>query len=1194
MLDQGRFHVRFYNRFNQWPRILGLAGALTACSALLHADDTELYIANGLSTGHARPQVLIIFDNSGSMRTEEAVASEPFDPSVDYTGYGGNRLFYVLGSVDSDEYPDPQSGSERRYLFAQNNACASSTAPHPADPSFSVLEYEGRFTSNFRYFRDSGGWRARTWRPLVGGGSSYNRMRASVFYCAADLDAADPTNAPAASNSDFRGTGFPQNGDADEPFDGATPGASQADREAAAAESYDATGFGSSDAATIFTENYLTYLRDFQEPIQRQRIAIARDTVTSLINTTPGVDFGLMVFNYNDNSGSSIGGDDGGRIVSGVRQMTDLNRAALVDTVSSLNAETWTPLCESLFEAYRYYSGGAVLGGNKGGSRTPAADTSITNGSRYVSPMQGCQPQSYVILITDGEPTHDNSYDSLIRSELGVSGSDSFDGSYLAGVADWLQENDVNDALQGSQRVVTYTIGFSQGAADAAALLEETALRGGGKYYAAEDALALQGSLQQIFTEILAVNSSFTSPSVAANSFDRTQTLDAIYYAMFLPSDRPRWAGNLKKLRIASDGSVVDQRGGLAINAQGNIADGACSIWTSSATCSQASSGGDGNDVLIGGVLEHVISRDSRRVLTNPAGVTGELVEMDENSLAAAVGGEAALLSAVGISDADELGDYVGWLLGQDVDDDNGNGNRLETRLDVIGDPLHSKPLALSFGDAKGVRVLMGTNHGYLHMFRDNGASIDESWSYYLPDMLPTLAELRTNAQTGGHTVYGVDGAVTAYVFDEDADGNIDSGTDKVWVFFGLRRGGRAYYALDISDPDSPEFMWSLSSQSPGMSELGQTWSEPVITKIPDRDSPVMIVGGGYDVNKDKQGVGTADAMGRAIFLLDPETGELIHRFSAESGGGSSVTTWPVADSIAAKVTALDSDGDGVTDRLYAPDTGGNIWRVDMPTGDPGDWSAIHFAELGGTTDTDDRRFFGEVTVAQTTFSLVETVLVEQNGGEVSVTTARETPYDAVLVGSGDRTQPNGDGTQNYLFALQDRSIRTQTFDEDDNPAPEPIRMGDLYNVSGDPFSNVANDDALLTAQFELGARRGWYVPLAAKEKALSAPTLIAGQAYFTTFVPGNLEETEACLTAGEGFLYGLSLQEGRRFTYISVGARLPDTPQVLVPPPDEDAQGEWDPTLYLVGVGPGDDNAGTIATQQTLTPQRIYYQYGE
>ena len=1173
---------------------LSLFGALIVCTGAIRADDTELYVANGLSTGQGRPQVLIIFDNSGSMRTEEAVAAEPFDPSVDYTAYGGTRIFYVRGAVDSDNYPDPQNGSEQRYLFPQNNACASSKAAHPADSRFSVLEYEGRFTSNFRYFRDGRGWRSDTWRPLVGGGFGSSRMRASVFDCAADLNAADPVNAPAASNADFRGSGFPQNGDADMPFDGSSPGESQAEREAAAAAASQATGFGDGDAVTIFTENYLTYLRDFQEPTQRQRIAIARDTITSLINTTPGVDFGLMVFNRNNNGGAAVGSDDGGRIVSGVRQMTESNRAALIDTVNRLNADTWTPLCESLFEAYRYYSGGAVLGGYRGGSQTPVADTSITTGSRYVSPMQGCQPQSYVILITDGEPTRDNSYDSLIQSELGLSPADRYDGSYLSGVAGWLQENDVNADLQGAQRVVTYTIGFSQGAADAAALLEETALRGGGQYYAAENALALQGSLQQIFSEILAVNSSFTSPSIAANSFDRTQTLDAIYYAMFLPSDRPRWPGNLKKLRIASDGRVVDQRGDLAINTEGSIADGSCSIWTNSAVCSQASSSGDGNDVLLGGAAAHVVSRSARRVLTDPASGVGLLVDLDEDSLSASVGGESSLVAAIGLSDEDGIEGYVDWLLGRDVDDDNGNGNRSETRIDVIGDPLHSKPLALSYGASKGVRVLMGTNHGYLHMFEDKGESIDESWAYYLPDMLPTLQELRTNAQTGGHTVYGVDGAAAAYVFDQDADGNIEPVTDKVWVFFGLRRGGRAYYALDISNPDAPALMWSLSSESPGMSELGQTWSEPVITTIPGNESPVMIVGGGYDVNKDAPGVGAPDTMGRAVFILDAETGDLIHRFSAGEGGGPAITSWPVTDSIAAKVTVLDSDGDGVTDRLYAPDTGGNIWRIDMPSANANEWSAVHFAELGGDTVLEDRRFFGEVTVAQTTFSLVETILVDEDGEELSVTTSRETPYDAILVGSGDRTRPKGEGTQNYLFALQDRSIKTQTFDVSDNPPPPPIRAEDLYSVAGDPFSEASDEDALLTAQLALGERRGWYVPLAPSEKALSAPTLIAGQAYFTTFVPGNLDEAVACVTAGEGFLYALSLQEGRRLRYISVGARLPDTPQVLVPPPDDADVGEWSPSLYLVGVGAGDDNTGTIATRQTLTPQRIYYQYGD
>ena len=1195
-------------RLRIW-RVCLAAVISVGCAA--HADDTELYVLESNASGQLRPQVLVLFDNSGSMDTEEAVAAEPFDPSRDYTGSGSNRIFFVRGSVSVDNYPDPRNSREWRWFYPQNNACARSLLPHPSDASKSILQHEGRFTSNVRYFRRRNRGRSR-WDELPNNGRDANRLRASVVECAADLDTANATNAPEASSSDFRGSGFPQDGNRRQPFDGTAVGASQSAREAAAANAYANTRFGQGDAVTLFTENYLTYLKYFQQTTQRQRIAIARDTITSLINATPGVDFGLQVFNRNWNTPGRYRNDDGGRITAGIQEMTDSNRSRLINIVNGLETEAWTPLCESLFEAYRYYSGGAVLGGTKGAGLSPPADTSIISGSRYESPMRRCQPQSYVIVITDGEPTLDNNFDSLVQSELGLGEADKFDGnylselgyyqgradkfegSYLPAVAGWMRQNDVNPDLQGTQNVVTYTIGFSRGAADAAALLEETAARGGGQYYSAETALALQASLQQIFSEILAVNASFTSPSIAANSFDRTRTLDAIYYAMFLPSDRPRWTGNLKKLRIASDGRVVDGRGALAIDAGGNIADGACTFWTSTSVCARASSSGDGNDVTIGGALEHVLQRTNRRLLTNPAGTSGALTDMDRDALTSAVGSEADLLSAIGVADSGLLDDFVRWLEGRDVDDEDEDGNRSDMRVDAIGDPLHSKPLALSYGSSGGVRILMGTNHGYLHMFQDNGDSITENWAYYLPDMLPTLKALRENAQTGGHSEYGVDGSVSAYVYDADADGNIESGSDKVWAFFGLRRGGRAYYALDITNPDQPSLMWSVNAATPGMSELGQSWAEPVVTTIPGRTDPVVILSGGYDTNKDADGVGTPDSMGRAVFFLDAESGQLLHRFSAEGAAGANVTPWNVTDSIAAKVTPMDSDGDSVTDRLYVADTGANIWRIDMPSADTSSWSAMQFASLGGNLASSDRRFFGEVAVAQTTFSLVSTVTVDNGGEDVSVNTTEETPYDAVLVGSGDRTNPNGRGTQNYLFALQDRKIRTQTFGASGNPAPAPITLADLLNVESDPFANANSETALLSAQLALGQSRGWYLPLDLSEKSVSAPTLISGIAYFTTFRPASIESTDACLEAGEGFLYALSLQEGMQLSLFSLGSRLPDTPQILVPPPGASSIDDWSPSLHLVGVGPGEDNTGTIATEQRLVPQRIYYQYGD
>ena len=48
---------------------------------------------------------------------------------------------------------------------------------------------------------------------------------------------------------------------------------------------------------------------------------------------------------------------------------------------------------------------------------------------------------------------------------------------------------------------------------------------------------------------------------------------------------------------------------------------------------------------------------------------------------------------------------------------------------------------------------------------------------------------------------YYVDSSPTVYVYDDDKDGNIETGDgDTVIIIFGERRGGGFYYALDVSD----------------------------------------------------------------------------------------------------------------------------------------------------------------------------------------------------------------------------------------------------------------------------------------------------------------------------------------------------------------------------------------------------------
>ena len=110
-------------------------------------------------------------------------------------------------------------------------------------------------------------------------------------------------------------------------------------------------------------------------------------------------------------------------------------------------------------------------------------------------------------------------------------------------------------------------------------LLTKAAENGGGKYYPAADPNALLTSLQSALVEILRVNASFTSPSIASNNFDRTETLDSVYYAMFLPDRGPRWQGNIKKLKLSS-GKQVDRTGEVAIDDNGNIKATAKTFWS--------------------------------------------------------------------------------------------------------------------------------------------------------------------------------------------------------------------------------------------------------------------------------------------------------------------------------------------------------------------------------------------------------------------------------------------------------------------------------------------------------------------------------------------------------------------------------------------------------------------------------------
>ena len=56
-----------------------------------------------------------------------------------------------------------------------------------------------------------------------------------------------------------------------------------------------------------------------------------------------------------------------------------------------------------------------------------------------------------------------------------------------------------------------------------------------------------------------------------------------------------------------------------------------------------------------------------------------------------------------------------------------------------------------------------------------------------------------------------MDGEPVALVVDQNYDGNINN-NDEVYVYTGMRRGGKSYYACNVSDPSAqPQLQWKIS-----------------------------------------------------------------------------------------------------------------------------------------------------------------------------------------------------------------------------------------------------------------------------------------------------------------------------------------------------------------------------------------------
>ncbi|MBO9646964.1 MAG: pilus assembly protein PilY [Variovorax sp.] len=537
----------------------------------------------------------------------------------------------------------------------------------------------------------------------------------------------------------------------------------------------------------------------------------------------------------------------------------------------------------------------------------------------------------------------------------------------------------------------------------------------------------------------------------------------------------------------------------------------------------------------------------------------------------------------------------------------------ITVRGSVHGDVLHSRPVVIDYGGNTGVVVFYGANDGLFRAVNGNqpnnpsdntkpqgtctvstdcaisikdatGATTKvppggELWSFVPQEFYSKLQRLYKNdvaltlgASTGSGKPYFFDGAPGVYY---------NRATGKAYIYLSARRGGRLLYALDVSDPTAPKFMWKHTNADVGFSELGQTWSQPKVAKIKGHTNPVLIFGAGYDANEDAEPP-TADTMGRGIFVLDAVTGDLVWR-AGPGGDPGTCTGNPCLISgmdyaIPADITLVDRDFDGLIDRLYAADTGGNIWRVDLQptgTGDPTTWRTTQLAALGGTGTTKRKFFFPPDVVPTKT-------------------------YDAVLAISGDREHPlrtnQANSIVNRFYMLKDTKVGMSasgwTTLKDDSASTSTAAPS--ANSATIPALSLVTNDSLFD-----NSSPGFYVILSgAGEKGVNAPTTVGGTVYFGTNTPIVPTSNTCQANLGDARSYGINFLTGSQSSTLLDGGGLAPSPVFGIVTVKVDGKDRQLPFLIGGGGGSGADGKSGLGAQKPVIPlkatKRRTYWYRE
>lgn len=901
-----------------------------------------------------------------------------------------------------------------------------------------------------------------------------------------------------------------------------------------------------------------------RKPGTQNRIEIARIASKLVLDAldTGKVRVGLSTYNSGD----------GGSLREIMGNLSS-NKTSMKTKIDALVPSGNTPLAETLSDLGRYFATGytgnlTIHPGQANQASVPVstfftapgrATSALVNnsGQTIVAPIQFFCQRSFAMFMTDGQSQGDQNMSTYLNNYKGecpvpnptanvcVAGTpggspdnfgrkvgrnyESAGSDYLDDVAKALFEIDLRPDLQppagsgiikSKNNVITYPIGFADEQVIADPLMQETAGAGGGLFLTAGNAAQLVQAFQQAAEDILSKDGSAAAVAVAnanviagdnasyASSYNSgTWTGDLIAYPVNLTTGQPDVNNPIWNTGCADPNALVD----ASDPAKGKKGCSAQTLLDLRTAASRKIASYTGTTGTSQGIQFQPTTATTATKLS-----AAQQTLLDT---AAAPPGPSDGAAVVNYLRGDRSGETAGTY---------------RTRARLMGDIINAEPVVIrepvaNYADAgysafktgtaasRTRIVVQGANDGMVHAF--NTATGAEEWAY-VPNLV--MANLNNLSRKSGfvHRYY-VDGTPVSGDVDFSKTDGVVGNPPPDWrtlVAGGLGKGGRGYYALDVTSTTvadeaalAGKVLWEFPNSATSATvraNIGFSFGRPIIIKTKARGW-VVLVTSGYN-NGTNAGDSGGDGQGY-LFVLNARTGDLIKAI----GTGAGTATDPSGlTHISGYVEA--GDVDNTVEYVYGGDLKGNVWRFDLTdVTNPVQWSVTKL-----TTLVDSLGNFQPVTT--------EPELTKVNiGGGVY----KRFVYVGTGLYLGDTDIPGAVGANIHasqtqtMYGLVDDLFTPTPPTTPLTPVITPLRSSlqqQTLTVNADGTRTAsANAVNFLT-------QKGWYLDLPSTgERANTHPALALGALIFTTNIPSSTQ----CVPGGSSFFNVLDYKTGGYLT---------------------------------------------------------------